>query len=258
MTLKSFSFKTAQLGKQLFYYENCDSTNSVASQLLQQNKIQAGAVVFADYQTAGRGQQHHQWESVAGDNLTFSVVLFPNLPVHQQFQLNILVSLAVVEALQPLVKGDIQLKWPNDIFYQDHKLGGILIQNNLQRSTIRTSIVGIGLNINQMQFSFPRAISLAMIRHQVMNREEILNNILLVLELRLKDIYTNNSSKLITLYESRLYGKGKERTFKDATGLFRGTILGVEEGGQLRVQTSEQVRIFNFHEITYCWHTDNG
>ena len=255
--MKPFSLKTTQLGKQLFYYESCDSTNRVAAELLHDNKIQPGGVVFADYQTAGRGQQNHRWESAVGDNLTFSVVLFPDLPVHQQFHLNMVVSLAVADALQLFLKEAVQVKWPNDIFYQDHKLGGILIQNNLQQATIRTSIIGIGLNINQIQFSFPRAISLAMIRNQVMDREEILSEILVALELKLKSIYTNNSSKLLTLYESRLYGKGKKRIFRDASGQIEGTILGVEENGRLQVQTGGKIQLYNFHEIQYCWQPNN-
>uniref|UniRef100_A0AA49GR29 Biotin--[acetyl-CoA-carboxylase] ligase n=1 Tax=Roseihalotalea indica TaxID=2867963 RepID=A0AA49GR29_9BACT len=254
--MESFSFTTAQLGKQLFYYESCDSTNRVAAQLLQENKAQPGAVVVADFQTAGRGQQHHQWESAAGDNLTFSVILSPKLSVHQQFLLNIIVSLAVAEALKPLLKDEIQVKWPNDIFYQDSKLGGILIQNNLQSAVIRTSVVGIGLNVNQTQFSFPRAISLAMIRHQVMNLQEILNAILLALEHQLQSNPVANSSKLRGLYEARLYGRGKERTFKDKSGLLKGTIQGVEENGSLRIKVNGQIRHYNFHEIQFCWSQD--
>lgn len=213
--------------------------------------------MLADFQTAGRGQQNHQWESAVGDNLTFSVVLFPELAVQQQFLLNIVVSLAVAEALQPFLKDSVKVKWPNDIFYQDSKLGGILIQNNLQSAVIRTSIVGIGLNVNQTQFSFPRATSLAIIRHQVMNRQEILNAILVALEHQLQSNPVVNSSKLRGLYEARLYGRGKERTFKDKAGLLKGTILGVEESGGLRVKVSNQIRQYNFHEIQFCWNQDD-
>lgn len=253
MTLESFSFTTSQLGKQLFYYPSCNSTNQVAAQLIQQKKAQPGALIFSEFQTRGRGQQQKSWESAPGDNLTFSLVLFPELAVKHFFRLNILVSLAVSEALNTYVKDEVKIKWPNDIFYHDQKLGGILIQNNLQGTNIKSSVVGIGINVNQFHFNYPRAISLANIRHQVIDREEVLNEILMRLENKLKELLTDDLGKLERKYDARLYGKGVTRTFEDDSRLFQGEITGVDQKGRLAINVKNEPRYYNFHEVRYHW-----
>ena len=253
MTLKSFSFTTSQLGKQLFYYESCDSTNQIATGLIQQRVAQPGAVVFTEFQTQGRGQQQKSWESAPGDNLTFSVVLFPELVVKHFFRLNILVSLAVAEALNTYVKDEVKIKWPNDIFYHNQKLGGILIQNNLQGTNIKSSVVGIGINVNQLHFNYPRAISLANVRHQVIDREELLNEVLVQLENKLTELSTSDLSGLEEQYNMRLYGKGIIRTFEDDSELFQGEITGVDKEGRLAVNVNNKPRYYNFHEVRYHW-----
>ena len=253
MTLKSFSFTTSQIGKQLFYYESCDSTNKIATQLVRQGAVQHGALIFTEFQTQGRGQQQKTWESASGDNLTFSLVLFPNLAIKHFFRLNILVSLAVAEAMDNWVKDEIKIKWPNDIFYQDHKLGGILIQNNLQGTRVKSSVVGIGINVNQIHFNYPRAISLTNIRNQIINREELLNEILIRLESTWEELLTRDLTKLEREYSARLYGKGLRKTFEDNNGLFQGVITGVDEQGRLIIKTKNEPRYYNFHEVRYHW-----
>ncbi|WKN41935.1 biotin--[acetyl-CoA-carboxylase] ligase [Tunicatimonas pelagia] len=251
--MKSFSFTTSQLGKQLFYYESCDSTNKVATQLVQQNKAEHGAVIFSEFQTQGRGQQQKSWESAPGDNLTFSLVLFPNLAVKHFFRLNILVSLAVAEALNNWVKDKMRIKWPNDIFYHDQKLGGILIQNNLQGTYVKSSVIGIGLNVNQLHFNHPRAISLANIRNQIIHREKLLNEILVRLENFLGELSTSDLTKLARKYDASLYGKGEKRRFEDNKDQFEGVITGVDERGRLVIEVENEPRYYNFHEVRYHW-----
>jgi len=253
LTLKSFSFTTSQIGKQLFYYQSCDSTNKIATQLVRQGTVQHGALIFTEFQTQGRGQQQKTWESTSGDNLTFSLVLLPNLAVKHFFRLNILVSLAVAEAVNKWVKDEIKIKWPNDIFYHDQKLGGILIQNNLQGVVVKSSVVGLGLNVNQLHFNHPRAISLANIRNQVINREELLNEILIRLENMWEELSTGDSTELERKYNARLYGKGVTRTFEDNNGLFQGVITGLDEQGRLVIKTENDPRYYNFHEVRYHW-----
>ena len=120
--------------------------------LLSDNEIGNGVVVVADYQTAGRGCGTNRWESERGKNLLFSVMLHPeNVPANRQFQISRAISLAIVDALGEWV-GDLSIKWPNDIYWRNGKLAGILIENSLQGSMIRDSIIGVGLNVNQRAF----------------------------------------------------------------------------------------------------------
>lgn len=251
--MKSFSLTTSQLGKQLFYYDSCDSTNRIAVKLVQSSKARHGAVVFAEFQTQGRGQQEKTWESSPGDNLTFSLILFPDLAVADFFRLNVLVSLAVAKALNNWVKDPIRIKWPNDIFYHHQKLGGILIQNNLQGALIRSSVVGIGLNVNQLHFNHPRAISLANIRNQIIDREQLLNEVLICLENVQGELSVSDTAKLERQYNDYLYGKGEKRTFEDNEGLFQGMITGVDKIGRLIIEVKDEPRYYNFHEVRYHW-----
>ncbi|HZX59878.1 MAG TPA: biotin--[acetyl-CoA-carboxylase] ligase, partial [Mucilaginibacter sp.] len=112
-----------------------------------------GTVIMADDQHAGRGQQNNRWHSEPGKNLTFSLLLRPSfLSVTRQFDLTRAVSMGIIEALRPFLGEKLKIKWPNDIYYEDRKMGGILIENTLQSNQIKNSVIGIGLNINQEAF----------------------------------------------------------------------------------------------------------
>eukprot|EP01137_Pigoraptor_chileana_P015025 Opistho-2@5140 len=107
-------------------------------------------VIITDNQTAGRGQRGNVWEASIGENLTFSLILKPNfLKASEQFQLNVAVSLGVLDCLSEYIDEDLKVKWSNDIYFQNQKMGGILIENTLQGYQIGYSVIGIGLNINQ-------------------------------------------------------------------------------------------------------------
>ena len=119
----------------------------------------------------GEGKGKTDWESEAGVNLTFSVIIYPELMVIHQFYLNIIASLAVADALLP--EDDIKIKWPNDILLANQKLCGILIQNNLKTNKIQTSVIGIGINVNQTVFSYTNVTSLALMQEaKPVEREE--------------------------------------------------------------------------------------
>ena len=129
--------------------EDVTSTNDYLSQLCKNNETKEFYTVWAERQTAGRGQRGNSWESEPGKNLTFSIVLYPTvLKARQQFYLSMLVSTAVVYALNNYTKG-FSVKWPNDIYWNDKKIAGILIENELEGNYVMQSIVGIGLNVNQ-------------------------------------------------------------------------------------------------------------
>ena len=153
--------KTVFVGKSVIYLPTCHSTNQIAEELLTKPDIASGTIVITDNQTSGRGQRGNTWQADPGSNLTFTVISTPEfLPISRQFDLNIVASLAVRATVTEFVP-DVHVKWPNDVLVGTGKIAGILIQNFITGSKIRHTLIGIGLNVNQVQFDLPQATSLA-------------------------------------------------------------------------------------------------
>ncbi len=247
---------TQIIGKKIIYLPTCHSTNDIASEISPQ--VEEGVVVITDHQTHGRGQRGNTWEAEAGKNLTFSVVLKPFfLPISQQFLLNIAVALAVSDALKyffpsPNTANDLKIKWSNDVYYADAKLGGILIENTLEGKNIKHTIVGIGLNINQQTFSHAKAISLKNILQKDFSLPEILEKILECLEMRYLEIKDKKFQLLRQSYLRQLYWYKEEHLFCDDRGKeFVGKIIDVQDSGKLAIQVESGLHFFNFKEIIF-------
>ena len=132
--------------------DELESTNNYAKQLVS-DKVEEGTVVLAQFQSKGRGQQGNYWESETGKNLLFSLILYPDfLEAEFQFSLSMLVSLAIVSVLDEETD-EVQIKWPNDIYVGKLKIAGILIENTIKGSKLGSTIVGVGLNLNQEMFT---------------------------------------------------------------------------------------------------------
>jgi BirA family transcriptional regulator, biotin operon repressor / biotin---[acetyl-CoA-carboxylase] ligase len=243
---------TLFVGKQVVYLPSCPSTNETAAQMLALNQLHEGAVVIAEHQTAGKGQRGNSWEAEPGKNLTFSIVLKPHfLKVTQQFRLNVVIALAVSDTLQAYVSEGLKVKWPNDLYYYDNKLGGILIENTLKKNQIDTAIVGIGLNLNQTAFSIPSATSLATICNQLVDKREVLTYLLTKIEARYFQLKKNDWEPMLREYYARLYWMdGKPHTFK-AEEYFTGVIEGIDEYGRLRIDDGQHCRVFAVKEIQF-------
>ena len=204
-------------------------------------------VVWADYQTAGRGQGTNTWESERGKNLTFSILLHPvDLPANRQFLLSMQVSLAICEALSEHI-GDLSIKWPNDIYWRNAKIAGILIENRLQGQVIRDSIVGVGLNVNQRQFQSdaPNPISLWQICEHETDREQLLKDILAALDRLL-------GQEVREQYLSMLYRRKGFHPYVDKDGAFMAELEDVEDDGHLLLcDDSGGRRRYAFKEVTF-------
>ena len=219
--------------------------------LLSDNEIGIGVVVVADYQTAGRGCGTNRWESERGKNLLFSVMLHPeNVPANRQFQISRAISLAIVDALGEWV-GDLSIKWPNDIYWRNGKLAGILIENSLQGPMIRDSIIGVGLNVNQRAFhsDAPNPVSLWQICGQEFDREQILEEILKRLA---QNMTPSNLHGLNEKYYSQLYRRKGFNPYTDKEGAFMAEIVDVEDDGHLRLRDEEgEERRYAFKEVSF-------
>ena len=197
------------IGSKIEKHDILPSTNEYATQLLAQEDIIEGTVIVAKYQTAGKGQGLHTWDSDDGKNLLFSIILYPDrvLPEDQIF-ITMAVSLGVCDFLNDFFKGS-QIKAPNDIYYNNHKIAGILIENTIVEGIINSCVVGIGLNVNQTTFpsNLPNPISIANITGREQNTEDCLNKLLVCLDKRYKELLYGDREKIKSDYTKRLIAK---------------------------------------------------
>lgn len=245
------SFDTAVIGRQFLHFPVCESTNEIALGRLEAQTLQEGALILADYQTQGRGQRRTSWESAESLNLTFTVALFPDLAVQQQFYLNMMASLALTDCLKHQLGNLLKIKWPNDIYFQKSKLCGILIQNNLRVNKIQSCALGIGLNVNQLYFSYSGATSLKAISREAWDRTALLRDLAVTLEERYFQLKEGELAKLRQDYLSLLYRRGEWHLYRDKKGEFKGMISDIEEGGRLLIRRKEGVVAYDFKEVTF-------
>ena len=233
--------------------EEVDSTNRFLIQLGSYDE-EALTVAVADYQTAGKGQGTHVWESEAGKNLLFSLLVCPRwVPVRQQFLLSEAGALAIKEALDSYA-GGFSLKWPNDVYWNDRKISGTLIETSVDSRGIKRCVFGVGVNINQMQFlsDAPNPVSLAQIVGHEVDREEVLQKIidafLRYYELLRRADYQDVSG----IYHLSLYRRKGYHWYEDADGKFEGAFVEVEDDGHLVLHDKKGViRSYTFGEIKF-------
>ncbi|NNL03266.1 MAG: biotin--[acetyl-CoA-carboxylase] ligase [Eudoraea sp.] len=230
-----------------------DSTNAFLKNLVLSEKPEDFTIVTANQQLHGRGQMGSQWESEAGKNLTFSVLKYiKNFHIQEQFLLNIITSLAVFNALKKLVIPNLQVKWPNDIMSGNFKICGILIENNLKNNIIQSSIIGFGLNVNQLEFgNLKKASSLKKITGKTFNLDEVQTSILQNLQILFDDFESGKVTDMRQKYESLLFRMDKPSTFKDSNSkLFTGYIRGVSKVGNLIVELEDSIlKEYAFKEL---------
>ncbi|MFN3874954.1 MAG: biotin--[acetyl-CoA-carboxylase] ligase [Flavobacteriales bacterium] len=142
-----------EFGQPLLEFDSVESTNKTAAELVAAGTATHGAAILAHEQRDGQGQRNRHWQSVAGRDLTFSLVCTPKgLRADRQFALSKVAALAVHDALRERVQGDVRIKWPNDLLIEGRKAAGILIQCDVMGEHVGTAIVGIGLNVNSAAF----------------------------------------------------------------------------------------------------------
>ena len=238
----------------IIYKQSIASTNDEANKLLQTGNIEDFTIISANEQLTGRGQRENQWHSEAGKNLTFSIITFPSfLKVSDQFYLSKVISLGIIDYLNTKEQ-KFKIKWPNDIYYNDKKICGILIENSISGSTIKNSVIGIGLNINQRNFPdyLPDAVSLSTITEEFYIIEEELQNLLSYLHKSYKSLEKLSFSEIDNLYHNKLYKLNQMSDFKDSYGIFKGKITGTLAEGKLIIQTeANQMRSYNFKEVEF-------
>ncbi|NLP57599.1 biotin--[acetyl-CoA-carboxylase] ligase [Lutibacter sp. B1] len=234
-----------------------DSTNSYIKKLATKNNIESYTIVTANHQTAGRGQMGTVWVSDKGKNLTFSVLIkFSDFKIKHQFYLSMAISLAILKVLQFYVKTSLYIKWPNDILAGKDKIAGILIENILSGTSIKQSVIGIGLNVNQKKFpkSAGEVISLKKLTGNTIDLDILLKKIIDEIKNFVVYIEQNEFDKLKEMYLTYLYKYNVPAMFENNKGiLFLGKIVDIFEDGKLVVELEdEKTRKFNLKEIKFA------
>lgn len=240
-----------RLERILIQLDSVDSTNDHAAQLLKSSSVSSGTVVIARKQFAGRGQRTNVWTTQPGKNLTCSVILFPAIPTTHSFYLNVVVSLAVRKLLEDLGI-HAQIKWPNDILVDLKKIAGILVDNQVQGNRIATSIVGLGLNVNQVDFkNVPNATSILNERKEEIDLMDVFDQFYGYLDFYYNLLLESNFDLLKKHYYNHLYLKDVNAKFEDANGEFQGVIEGVDEDGFLQIKTENGKRKYDVKGVKY-------
>lgn len=231
----------------------CDSTNAVLQRLVIEKGLEEGTVICTDFQTKGRGQLTNVWEAEKGKNILCSILLRPtNLPIKQQFLISQAISVAIVDVLNSYSDG-FSIKWPNDIYYKEDKIAGILIENNLTSAGISTCIIGLGLNVNQETFisDAPNPISLFNILGKEISVESLLKSILERFD-KVYSLVYSNVELLRENYFNNLLFNGQVREYADANGKFIGKIVDVRNDGHLIIEDMEHYkRRYAFKEVAF-------
>lgn len=238
--------------KNSLYIKSLFSTNDFLKNYIRENNCQEEFVVHTDLQTKGKGQQGNKWEAEKGKNLLFSIVIYPfDIAIHQQFVISQIISLSIVKTLEKYIDS-VKIKWPNDIYWNDKKLCGILIENSLKGNTIKHSIIGIGLNINQTSFSsdIPNPVSLKQITGKSYRREKILSEILE----NFHHFYAKKDELQIkTEYLKKLFRNDGFYLYKtDENDKFQAKITDIESDGKIILETpSKEKKEFYFKEVNF-------
>ncbi|MCQ2959002.1 MAG: biotin--[acetyl-CoA-carboxylase] ligase [Bacteroidales bacterium] len=233
-------------------FDEISSTNDYAMSLVRNGEVADFTVVKANFQTKGRGQVGNHWVSNKGENLLFSVIVHPHqIPANEQFIISQCVSLALCNVVSLFCK-DVCIKWPNDIYVGNKKIAGILIENLLKGRLIETSIIGIGLNVNQREFEgVPNPTSLQNEAGRQFDCETLLEQFLSVFQ----EYYIESQKhkrRLRRKYRKNLYLLRKKHLFKDNTGEFVGKIVSVENDGKLHIRDCKRnEREYYFKEVEY-------
>ncbi|MDB5274135.1 MAG: biotin--acetyl-CoA-carboxylase ligase [Chitinophagaceae bacterium] len=261
----NYTANTQYIGKQFLYLTTCHSTNDLAKDLNQRGLCKNGMVIFTENQTRGRGQQGTSWLSEPQQNLTFSIVLrLQHLSLADQFLFNKALSIHLLGFFRTYFSTSadaFRIKWPNDVYLHGKKIAGILIENSLKGSSINSCVVGIGLNVNQRVFDFPTASSLALAFNCDINRYDLFNGLLQYLDENLPLAFDSLSEAEIQtihhVYDAILYGLQERRWFQSSGEPFTGILKGVDEQGQLILETTQGIELFEIKSIQFLNHPMN-
>jgi len=240
-----------RLNPTVIHLETVDSTNNYAANLLKTSKVANGTIIVTKRQTAGKGQRGNLWETEDEKNIILSIILFPGIQPKDAFHLTTAASLAVHKTITPYLN-NVKIKWPNDILVGQKKIAGILIENQVKSGLIASSIIGIGININQENFnSSIQATSFKTELNQDFNHENLLSELCVNLDFYVNLLMENNLKILLSRYYENLYKYKVAAQFEIDSDQFSGIIQGVDESGKLIVSRDQILTAYDLKEIKF-------
>lgn len=243
------------IGKEFLHLPQCHSTNDFVIDLCKNTYINNGFLCITDHQTAGKGQRGNAWLTQPNKNLTFSFVLeIENYSLENIFKTNILISMGIIKYLNEKIttkESDFKIKWPNDFYFKNKKIGGMLIEiiKNIQDK--QTLIIGIGLNINQTDFSYLNAISLKNIFKNEYDLQIELQKIMLSIESFLKLNHLSNEELIQNLYTQNLYLFQIVARYKIENEVIESMIVDVNNEGKLGLKMKNKIQYFEKKEVVF-------
>jgi len=240
--------------KNFIFLNEVESTNNYANQLVLSKAAEHGTVVLAQHQKKGRGQKGNSWESEPSKNLLASFILFPQfLPAAKQFYLSKMASLALVDFLKTETS-DVSIKWPNDIYIQNKKVAGILIENSINGRNVSSAIIGIGLNLNQEIFvsDAPNPVSLKQITVKKFDIEAVAVKIYELINNWYKILETGGLNEIDSAYFNQLFRANEWALFAKQGESFEARITGIGQFGQLILEERNGVfSEYMFKEVEF-------
>lgn len=239
------------------HLDQVDSTNNYAAKWLRMTKSVSATVITTSFQTHGKGQRAKSWESQPSENLLATFVLSPQSPISEAlFTLNKCIANAVLKVVHSLIPEhpSIKIKWPNDIWVGNKKIAGILIENQWRGSSIASTIIGIGININQTKALLSTATSMRMETGRIISVDMVLQQLIQSIQ-REMEIQSNSSIENVhSFYKNSILGLHQKIRYQKENEILAGEILDVNELGQLLINTENQeILKFNHGEIVLIY-----
>jgi BirA family transcriptional regulator, biotin operon repressor / biotin---[acetyl-CoA-carboxylase] ligase len=242
------------IGSKLFFFENLPSTNTETALLFKKNNIPEGSVIYTNFQSEGRGQKGNKWESEDGKNLLISILLMPSaINPADQFLISMTVSLGICDFVKRYIPF-CSIKWPNDIYVNNDKIAGILIENSVMGDQIDKTIAGIGLNINQLNFKSdaPNPVSLGLLTGLSYDLTTCLSQLTSDLDRRYKQLLAEESGIIRQEYISQLFRLNEWSSYRDLSGNFTGRIISVADKGRLKIEKQSGIIMeYSFKEVDF-------
>jgi len=243
---------TLFVGQNRIDLDHIDSTNKYLANHKELTELAEGTIVTAKFQTEGKGQRDRVWYSEPLKNVMVSILLRPKfLEADDYFILNKGVTLAVLNTVEHFTDQEVQIKWPNDTLVNQKKVAGLLIELNWRANHVQNAIIGMGLNVNQTNFSqLPNATSLSELAKNQLDLEEVLKVFCKNLEFQYLQIRKKEWDGLLLTYNQKLWRRGEETIFIIEGEKVKGTVVGVGNNGQLNVEIQGQRKAFSNGEIS--------
>ena len=241
------NLKSKELGKKIEYYHRLESTNTESWELIKENQNH-GTIVITDNQINGKGRNKHSWEMIPGKSLTFSTIIEKDYPSDLSGLLSLASGIAVIESL--IKRGvNAKLKWPNDIFFDKKKLGGILSETKMANTKINKIVIGVGINVNEDINEYSndmqkKAISMFNITGHPHQRELIVAEFINSLEIQLNYLI-KKPKKIINSWHKHCGNLDKKITFHEKGKLIEGIFIGLNKYGFAKIKINNKVNTYN-------------